>query len=54
MVRARLEEEWKRRAKRGALTMHLMAAITNGADAFILFGIMVIGMFITLLLTISR
>jgi hypothetical protein len=34
--------------------MHLLAAITEGADAFIAFTVMVIGIAVTLLLTISR
>ena len=34
--------------------MHLLAAITEGADAFIAFTVMVIAVAITLLLTISR
>jgi hypothetical protein len=34
--------------------MDLIAAITNGSDAFILFTIMMVGIFITLLITISR
>jgi len=34
--------------------MHLLAAITNGSTAFILFTVMVVGAFITLLITISR
>ncbi len=32
----------------------MLAAITDGATAFILFTVMVIGIFITLLITISR
>jgi hypothetical protein len=34
--------------------MHLLAAITEGADAFIAFTVMVIAIAITLLLTITR
>ena len=34
--------------------MHLLAAITNGSDAFIAFTIMMIAIFVTLLITISR
>jgi hypothetical protein len=34
--------------------MHLVAAITDGGDAFIAFAIMVVGIFLTLLLTVSR
>jgi hypothetical protein len=34
--------------------MDLLAAITNGSTAFILFTVMVVGMFITLLIAISR
>jgi hypothetical protein len=34
--------------------MELLAAITNGSDAFLLFAVMMIGIFVTLLITISR
>ncbi len=34
--------------------MTALAAITNGSDAFILFGIMIVAIFVTLLVTISR
>jgi hypothetical protein len=34
--------------------MHLLAAITEGADAFIAFTVMVIAIAVTLMLTISR
>jgi hypothetical protein len=34
--------------------MHLLAAITNGSDAFIAFTIMMVAIFVTLLITISR
>lgn len=34
--------------------VHLLAAITDGTDAFIAFTVMVIGIAITLMLTISR
>ena len=34
--------------------MDLVAIISNGPDAFIVFGIMVVAVFITLLITISR
>jgi hypothetical protein len=34
--------------------MDLVAAITNGSDAFLLFAAMMIGIFVTLLITISR
>lgn len=34
--------------------MHLLAAITEGADAFIAFTVMVIAVFVTLLITIAR
>jgi hypothetical protein len=34
--------------------MDLVAAITNGSDAFLLFALMMIGIFVTLLITISR
>ena len=34
--------------------MDLLASISNGPDAFILFAVMVVGIFITLLITISR
>jgi hypothetical protein len=34
--------------------LDLVAAITNGSDAFLLFTVMMIGIFVTLLITISR
>ena len=34
--------------------MHLLAAITEGADAFIAFTVMMIAIFVTLLIVISR
>jgi hypothetical protein len=34
--------------------MHLLAAITNGSDAFIAFTIMMVAIFVTLLITVSR
>lgn len=34
--------------------MDLLAAITNGSDAFIAFTIMMVAIFITLLITVSR
>jgi hypothetical protein len=34
--------------------MYLLAAITNGSDAFIAFTIMMVALFVTLLLTVSR
>jgi hypothetical protein len=34
--------------------MDLLGAITNGSDAFLLFTAMMIGIFVTLLITISR
>jgi hypothetical protein len=34
--------------------MHLLAAITNGSDAFIALTIMMIAIFVTLLITVSR
>jgi len=34
--------------------MYLLAAITNGSDAFIAFTIMMVAIFVTLLLTVSR
>ncbi len=34
--------------------MDLLAAITNGSTAFILFAVMMVGIFITLLIVISR
>jgi hypothetical protein len=34
--------------------MHMLAAITEGADAFIAFTVMVIGIAITLAITITR
>ena len=34
--------------------MHMLAAITNGSDAFLAFTAMMIGIFVTLLITISR
>jgi hypothetical protein len=34
--------------------MELVAAIENGSDAFLLFGAMMIAIFVTLLITISR
>jgi hypothetical protein len=34
--------------------MHLLAAITEGADAFIAFTVMVIAIAVTLMLTVSR
>jgi hypothetical protein len=34
--------------------MHLLAAITEGADAFIAFTVMVIGIAVTLFITITR
>ena len=34
--------------------MDVVAAITNGSDAFLAFTAMIIGIFVTLLITISR
>jgi hypothetical protein len=34
--------------------MELLAAITNGSDAFLLFALMMIAIFVTLLITVSR
>jgi len=34
--------------------MDFVAAITNGSDAFLAFTAMIIGIFVTLLITISR
>jgi hypothetical protein len=34
--------------------MHLLAAITDGSDAFIAFTIMMVAIFVTLLITVSR
>jgi hypothetical protein len=34
--------------------VEILAAIEEGGDAFLLFGLMVIGIFIALLVTISR
>jgi hypothetical protein len=34
--------------------MDLLAAITNGGTAFILFTVMVVGIFVTLFIAISR
>jgi hypothetical protein len=34
--------------------MEILAAIEEGGDAFLLFGLMVIGIFIALLVTITR
>jgi hypothetical protein len=34
--------------------MDLLAAITNGSDAFIAFTIMMVAIFVTLLITVSR
>jgi hypothetical protein len=34
--------------------MHLLAAITEGADAFIAFTVMVIGIAVTMFITITR
>ena len=34
--------------------MELLAAITNGSTAFLAFAALVIGIFVTLLITISR
>ena len=34
--------------------MHILAAITDGSDAFIAFTLMIVGIAITLIITISR
>jgi hypothetical protein len=34
--------------------VHLLAAISNGSDAFIAFTVMMIAIFVTLLIVISR
>jgi hypothetical protein len=34
--------------------MEVLAAITNGSDAFLAFTAMILGIFVTLLITISR
>jgi hypothetical protein len=34
--------------------MYLLGLVTDGSDAFILFAIMVVAVFITMLITISR
>jgi hypothetical protein len=34
--------------------MDVLAAITNGSDAFLAFTAMILGIFVTLLITISR
>ena len=34
--------------------MHILAAITEGADAFIAFTVMIVAIAVTLLITISR
>ncbi len=34
--------------------MHILAAITEGADAFIAFTLMIVGIAITLIITITR
>lgn len=34
--------------------MELLAAIVNGSDAFLVFTVMIIAIFVTLLITISR
>lgn len=34
--------------------MQVLAAITNGSDAFIAFTIMMVAIFVTLLLTVTR
>jgi hypothetical protein len=43
-----------RHEDRREVTMDLLAAITNGSTAFILFTVMVIAIFITLFIVISR